>query len=258
VAPSSDRAPGRTKPAPRPAEALADGPPDAFLRACHAAGVPASEHAALWELHRRGPTPTDLRQGALQPLLDDWGHWQLYRRSRAGDEAAATEFERYWRKQVLAFCGPRFARDQAEELVARFFERVYRLVRDEFRWHCPFIAYLRTILLNLSRDHVGRLVRQRAREARLEDAEAGPGARLLSADPSPERLLIEEEERERVGRALAALAPGDRHLLVQSLIEGRSGDDMAQELGIARDAVHQRLSRARRRLKELVLAEGRR
>ena len=39
---------------------------------------------------------------------------------------------------------------------AAFFERVYRLVSERFAWSCPFTLYLRTVLLNVSRDEMTR------------------------------------------------------------------------------------------------------
>src|SRR6185503_8745415 len=68
--------------------------------------------------------------------------------------------------------------------------------------------------------------------------------------PSPEAKLMATREGEALREALWALAPIDRHVVVACLVDGESGDEVAARLGMSRDAVYQRLLRARRRLRK--------
>jgi RNA polymerase sigma-70 factor (ECF subfamily) len=75
---------------------------------------------------------------------------------------------------------------------------------------------------------------------------AGEGALEVLADPPPDveaRLLLGDVER-----ALAALRVEDREVLLLVTVEGLERDTVARLLGIAPDALRQRLARARSRL----------
>jgi RNA polymerase sigma factor (sigma-70 family) len=139
------------------------------------------------------------------------------------------------------------------EITALFFERVYRLVGDDcFHWDCPFTVYLRTVLLNLSRDEARRLGQRRKKEVSLDDEDVATAIRPRSKEPSAEESVLLDERRRAVHQVLAQLDPGDRHIVKECLLEGRSGQELASRLGIKRDALYQRLHRAKKRLKRLM------
>ena len=124
----------------------------------------------------------------------------------------------------------------------------------DFAWTSPFTVYLRTILLNLARDELRRLRQSRLRLESLDPD--GPEPVDPSPRLSPEAALLARERDATVDRALAQLAPVDRLILRECLIEDRSGQELAQALGMSRDALYQRLHRARRKLKTLLATEG--
>lgn len=63
-------------------------------------------------------------------------------------------------------------------------------------------------------------------------------------------LSLEDEVALRlsVAKAVDMLPPGDRALLVQYYVEGRTTDDLARSMAVASNSVHQRLHRLRARL----------
>ena len=60
----------------------------------------------------------------------------------------------------------------------------------------------------------------------------------------PESVLLQDESRDRVARALEALPEGARRVLLLKFRDGRSGPRMAAELGVSLEAAWQQVSRA--------------
>ena len=70
--------------------------------------------------------------------------------------------------------------------------------------------------------------------------------------PTPEDAALEREDSELLHRALAELSDAHRETLVLFYLEGKSIASIAELLGVAEDVVKQRLSRARRALRDTV------
>ena len=227
-------------------------PADAFVAACSRAGVAPAEVDALWRLHVGDGR---VRGWTLQELLASHAEWATFRRSRLGEDDAARAFELRWRAYVAAFFRGRATRDEVDELTARFFERAYRVIDTSFTWQCPFTVYLRAILVNLARDQWRSNARRRSHERSIEDEPRAWRRARQAPGRSPEAAVLAGERDDAVRAALASLSESDRAVLVTVLVEGRTRDDAAAALGISRDAVYQRLCRAKERLR---VALGRR
>ena len=103
-------------------------------------------------------------------------------------------------------------------------------------------GWLFVVAANMARDDARRAIRERAHLTLLKDEPATP-------EPAPDEALAEQEDRERVRRALDRLTPRDREVLLL-WDAGQSYDDIAAHTGLARSAVGTTLARARRRLVE--------
>jgi RNA polymerase sigma factor (sigma-70 family) len=68
------------------------------------------------------------------------------------------------------------------------------------------------------------------------------------ASASPEELAARQELLERLNAALLGLTPEERLILLLAEVEGRSGQEIASELGHSHGAVRTRLTRLRARL----------
>lgn len=105
----------------------------------------------------------------------------------------------------------------------------------------------RAWLYGLARRHAARTWRRRAGEPAdpvpLQElgAQAGWGR-------SPEEVAAASEDRERLVRALAALSPQDRDVIVLIDLEGFTAPEVGEMLGATANAVRVRLHRAHLRL----------
>jgi RNA polymerase sigma factor (sigma-70 family) len=228
------------------------GPTPRFLAWCDASAIPDGDRDALWRLHRQWRRTGLDEAERLAELRADHDHWRLYRATVEGDALGAATFEKHWRGYVRAFCSGRFSHDETDELFSRLLSRMVERLDRQFAWQCPFTTYVRAILVNLSRD----LVRERARRRDREVGMEGTASDSTTSIPGAEQRLLDAETRAAVHRALGALAPGDRQILVLHVVGGEPAPTVAAELGITVNALYQRLHRARARLREVLAKEG--
>ena len=226
-----------------------------FERACDARDVERRYRAALHELLLRWSWRVREPDAQVRELLDDFEHFRLFVRSRSGDARAAEEFEHHWRTYAQASLGWRLPPDAVDDVLSNFFERVYRLLGEDYPWRSPFIVYLRTTLLNLTRTHAKRQSIRNSREAELDDP-VGATDELPDSQPSPEEAVVRLERRQAIERVLGELLPIDRYIVLAHLVEGRSGQEIAAALGMSRDAVYKRLQRGRKKLKSRLEQAG--
>ena len=191
----------------------------------------------------------------VDELLAEHDAWQQFQDARAGDQAAARAFHDRWTRYIAAYCGSRFDAEDRSELTARFFARAWSLVDANFRWQCPFTVYLRAVLVNLSRDARAEREAKASREEPL-DVEDDHVGRMTSCAASPEAAFRACIRARQVHAALARLSPEDRRVITEFVLEGCDGREVARALGLGRQAVYQRLYRAKMRLRALLAEEG--
>ncbi|MBL8957865.1 MAG: sigma-70 family RNA polymerase sigma factor [Myxococcaceae bacterium] len=170
----------------------------------------------------------------------------LIRRSASGDREAFVAVARRHGPAVHRLCAAVLgndadASDATQEALLVAFRRAstYRAERGPVR---PW-------LLAIARREAYRL-RPRGHEAPITD-EAPLGALGVRAGWSaedPEALLARAEDVEALARAIAALDPKDREVLVLRDLEGQSGEQAALVLGVDLAAMKSRLHRARLKL----------
>lgn len=115
-------------------------------------------------------------------------------------------------------------------------------------------------LLSIARSRVLMARRRRAGEpATFEDADTLPELGLAAGwgEPmDPEALAGRLETQAMLERALASLGDEDREVIVLRDLEGLSGEETAQALGLSLPAMKSRLHRARLRLLAAVKGGG--
>lgn len=131
----------------------------------------------------------------------------------------------------------------AEDALQETFLAVWRNAGG-WRGEAPLRAWLFTI----ARNFVYRHERTRAGEPdeMVTLGELGELAGWGSAD-DPQEMLRRREERRLVEDALEALPPADREILVLRELEGFTGDETSEMLGLTLAAQKTRLHRARLR-----------
>jgi RNA polymerase sigma-70 factor (ECF subfamily) len=174
---------------------------------------------------------------------------ELLDRVARGDTAAHRAiFDRYFAR-VTSFVRRRVGDDGlTEEIVADVFFEVWRgatAFRGDSEVHSWIfgIAHFKALSARRSRAQLKR--------ARVVATDSEALARM--EDPSDPALLLESrEEVRRLAHALELLPDGQRDVLRLAFLEGRSYQEIADELGISEGNVKTRVNRARSRLRALL------
>ena len=190
-------------------------------------------------------------------MADDASDASLLARAAAGEAAAFDVLVGRWNNRVFRLALRFFRRpEDAEEIVQEVFLKLYRAAAG-YRSEAPFEHWLLKIA---TRTCVDRLRdRHRRPESVLADVTPDAGA-WLDAALTGAALEAQQAEAARTLAAdlLATLPPKDRMVLVLLDLEGLSAREAAAATGSTRAAVKVRAFRARRALRRLATAIGRR
>src|SRR5215469_15605065 len=139
----------------------------------------------------------------------------------------------------------------ARDLSQEAFIRVYRAWKS-FEPGTSFLSWIYRIVTNLHRDELRRR-KGRYQEEIPDDNEpqAFGGQRPLATEPIED--LVESQYSETMSKALAALSPDQRQVIVLADIEEYSYQEIAEIVGCSIGTVRSRLHRARQQLRKLVL-----
>ncbi len=132
---------------------------------------------------------------------------------------------------------------EVEDVSQEVFLAAY-LGLKRFRRQCSLRSWLFTITINKCRSHRRRQMLHLRTACRAADRTISPSAQAAIGNP------MDKETFNRVRSAVAALPVRYREPVVLKYIEELGTDEVASILGISRNALHVRLSRARRRLKQ--------
>ncbi len=165
----------------------------------------------------------------------------------AGDDAAFAELYREVNPRLMAYCH-KLAPGQAEDLMQELWERVIGM-RSQAGSTAPRevaspLAFLFRMVKNLAIDEYRKL----KDEVSLDDYETD------RTDPSEETGDIEAIILE----ALEKLPADDRELLVLNIYSGYNFGEIADMLGVSPEAAWQRASRARVKLRKIVIDDAKR
>lgn len=156
------------------------------------------------------------------------------------DEAAFTSFHRETSRALWAFVyRVTGSASDADDIVQEAFLRLLRAdlaTAEEEQWR----RYLYRIASNLIVDRWRRVTRESGEEVVVEGS--APGGRF--------------EQDADIAKIFSELGERDRALLWLAYVEGESHEEMASSLGVGRRSVKVMLFRARRRLRELLIARG--
>src|SRR5262245_48913137 len=189
-----------------------------------------------------GPTP--------EPTASD--ERVLIQRCVAGDASAFEPLLARYRQRVFRLAYQLLRdREEAWDCAQEAFVRAFHSL-SSFRGQSAFYTWLFRITVNVATD------RQRARgaQARAFGAErvAEEEWRRVTPDPGagPDKVAAQSEQRERIRRALDALPPKARAIIMLSDVEGLSYREIADVLRCPIGTVMSRLHNARKRLKGLL------
>lgn len=160
--------------------------------------------------------------------------------ARSGDMAALDELTRCQGERLLAV-GRRYCRSdqEAQDAVQDALVSAAAHLAD-YRSEGPLEGWVVRMVARAC----GRM-----RRGRKNDPGLHADVELESADDpelGAERLRLAE----RIGEALLELGPVDRAVLLLAEAEGFSGPEIAEQIGASPESVRQRLSRARKKVRE--------
>lgn len=114
-----------------------------------------------------------------------------------------------------------------------------------------FRSWFLRIVANTCRDM--RRSSRRRPSVSLDDPDLGPGAVLLSSQPSPEEHALRQEVADAIQQGLSLLPEDQRLVLVLVDLQGFSYEEAAEVLSTRLGTVKSRLARGRLALKEYLL-----
>jgi RNA polymerase sigma-70 factor, ECF subfamily len=176
----------------------------------------------------------------------------LIEQCRNGDVGAFERLVEKYRDRVwrLAFNVLR-DREDAWDVTQEAFIRAWQGL-PTFRGHAAFYTWLFRIVLNVAADRA----RQRAARGRAFGTERVPEEEwertTVDQAATPDDEARRAEQRERIRRALAALSPAHRAIIMLSDLEGLSYREIAEVLDIPMGTVMSRLHNARKRLRDVL------
>jgi RNA polymerase sigma-70 factor (ECF subfamily) len=140
------------------------------------------------------------------------------------------------------------AEAEADDLAQEALIKVYRSLRL-FRYQSAFSTWLYAVVRNVFLDVAkSRSTRERASEVPMQ----GHHVEDVPGEAAPDELLAQEQERQRLWRALREVPVEFRTALVLFDIEGHSYDEVAAIEKVAVGTVKSRLSRGRAHLRRLL------
>jgi len=190
-------------------------------------------------------------------MTPDESDQQLVERVQAGDKAAFDVLVRKYQHRVLKLVS-RFVSDaaEAEDVAQEAFLKAYRALAS-FRGDSAFYTWLYRIAINTAKN---ALVSNRRRpvdfDLDLQDPDQYDRHARLKEGDTPEGVLLTEEIRTVVERAMEQLPEDLRTAIVLRELEGLSYEEIAEAMDCPVGTVRSRIFRAReaidRKLKPLL------
>ncbi len=190
----------------------------------------------------------------------------LLDRLRAGDDPAVGELfdlyrERLWRMLYVRLDRRLSGRVSPDDVLQEAFLDVARRIGEYLdRPAVPFYVWLRFLAVQrmqmVQRAHLGAGMRDVRQEVPLPDAAfASPesmAGQLAGHLTSPSQAAVRRELQDRLRAALDEMDPLDREVLALRHFEELGNTEVAEVLGITKDAASKRHVRALKRLREVL------
>jgi RNA polymerase sigma-70 factor (ECF subfamily) len=177
---------------------------------------------------------------------------ELLAAARQGDaaalEALLVRYQPHLYRFGLRMCGNA---EDAGDVAQESLMAMARSLRD-FRGDSSISSWLYTIARRFCIRKRRRSKFAPTREESIDAGEDSAARDLTDPAPTPEQMVTNHELGSALARAIDALDPPQREVLVLRDVEGLSAPEVARVLGISVDAVKSRLHRARVAVREML------
>ncbi len=173
-------------------------------------------------------------------------HRDIIELSKAGNQEAQFQLYKLYSKAMYNVCY-RMMNNQAEaeDLLQDSFTEAFMKL-NTFRYESAFGAWLKRIVVNKCINHLKK------RRAQLVYTENIPETNLENeSDINPEHLDVK-----RIYNAMELLPEGYRVIFSLYLLEGYDHSEIAQILGITESTSKSQFSRAKQKIKEIIINTG--
>lgn len=192
--------------------------------------------------------PARVRVGGLSERTDS----ELIEESKRGDTSAFEALFNRYQKRVYNLVYRMVGNEQdAADLTQEVFVRVYNSLHT-LRSDQALVGWLRTVAVNLARDHFrksARTIRADSLDSRIEFDDGEVAREVEDWSGNPERIFDRKDVQEAVRRALNSLSDDHRTVVAMHHIEDMDVKDIAKTLKVPTGTVKSRLARAREELK---------
>lgn len=177
----------------------------------------------------------------------------LVMRAQRGDQQAFRVLVERYQKRVYTLAlglvsNPQDGEDVAQEAFLSAWKGLPKFRRD-----AKFSTWLYRLTVNAATDLLRRRQREQAHHS-LEDEERP--LQVPDATPGPEERAQQAERRAILRRAVGELTENHREILLLREVNGLDYREIGQVLGLTPGTVKSRLARARRELRDKLLAQG--
>lgn len=173
-------------------------------------------------------------------------------KARLGDGEAFGELVRFYESFVYNTAyGFMLNPDDAFDVAQDAFLKAWRGIKD-FKGNSAFSTWLYRITVNTAKDAL-TLKNKRGAElsSTLEEGEV-----MDTPDTeTPEKALVEKERREELKKAIDSLDVSMREIVILRELNGLSYEEISMILDVELGTVKSRLSRAREKLREILLEQ---
>lgn len=171
----------------------------------------------------------------------------LIEQARNGSERAFNQLYNTYRKNIW-WTAYKIVKntDVADDITSTVFTKAY-LKFDTYTSHISYEMWLKTITINTAIDYIRRNKKEHL-NSYIDDEDSN--IQLSGLDNSPEENFIDKQNLEVVQECISRLRKLHREL-IRLKLEGKSYQQIAQELALPESKVKGHLNRARRRLKQL-------
>ena len=181
----------------------------------------------------------------------------LIRRAKSGDQEAFGQLVLAHQNKIYTLCVHMVTdREEAADLAQEAFLKAWRSL-SSFQEESSFATWMHRLTTNVCLDYLRKQTRRQniAPAISLDDEEAA-WSEPADRSQDPQEKLEQLERKQALNRALEELPEHHRRMLLMREVSGMSYQEIADGLDVDLGTVKSRISRARERLRKILLRDG--